>query len=49
MQISGTERTVITQLTVIRYGLDWTKTFKLTIGKIQLAENSQSRQDEIIK
>ena len=39
-----TERTDITPL----LGLDWMKTFKLTIGRIQLAENNQSEKEKII-
>ena len=37
MEILITERTDITPL----LGMDWMKTFKLTIGRIQLAENNQ--------
>ena len=43
MEILMTERTDITPL----LGMDWMKTFKLTIGKIQLAENSQSEKENI--
>ena len=28
--------------------MDWMKTFKLTIGRIQLAENNQSEKERII-
>ena len=38
MEILITERTDITPI----LGMDWMKTFKLTIGRIQLAENNQS-------
>ena len=44
MEILITERTVITPL----LGMDWIKTFKLTIGRIQLAENKQSEKEKII-
>ena len=37
MEFLITERTDITPL----LGMDWMKTFKLTIGRIQLAENNQ--------
>ena len=43
MEILITERTDITPL----LGMDWMKTFKLTIGKIHLAENSQSEKERI--
>ena len=43
MEILMTERTDITQL----LGMDWMKTFKLTIGRIQLAENNQSECEKI--
>ena len=43
MEIQKTERIDITPL----LGMDWTRTFKLTIGRIQLAENNQSEQDKI--
>ena len=43
MEILITERTDITPL----LGMDWMKTFKLTIGRIQSAENSQSEKDRI--
>ena len=43
MEILITERTDITPL----LGMVWMKTFKLTIGKIQLAENSQSEKERI--
>ena len=44
MEILITERTDITPL----LGMDWMKTFKLTIGRIQLAENNQSETERII-
>ena len=44
MEILITERTDITPLLV----MDWMKTFKLTIGRIQLAENNQSEKERII-
>ena len=44
MEILITERTDITPL----LGMDWMKTFKLTIGRIQLAENNQSEKERII-
>ena len=37
-----TERTDITQL----LGIDWMKRFKLTIGRILLADNNQSEKRE---
>ena len=43
MEILTTERTVITPL----LGMDWMKTIKLTIGRIQLAENYQSEREKI--
>ena len=43
MEILITERTDITPL----LGMDWMKTFKLTIGRIQLAENNQSEREKI--
>ena len=43
MEISKTERTDITLL----LRMDWMKTFKLTIGSIQLAENNQSEKERI--
>ena len=43
MEILITERIDITHL----LGMDWMKTFKLTIGRIQLAENSQSERERI--
>ena len=39
-----TERTDITPL----LSMDWMKTFKLTIGKIQMAENNQSEREKIL-
>ena len=43
MEILITERTDITPL----LGMDWMRKFKLTIGKIQLAENNQSEKERI--
>ena len=43
MEILITERTDITTL----LGMDWMRTFKLTIGRIQLAENNQSEKEKI--
>ena len=43
MEILITERTDITLL----LGMDWMKTFKLTIGKMQLVENNQSEREKI--
>ena len=43
MEIPFTERTDITTL----LGMDWMKKFKLTIGKIQLAENNQSEREKV--
>ena len=43
MEILITERTDITPL----LGMDWMKKFKLTIRRIQLAENSQSERENI--
>ena len=43
MEIFITERTDITPL----LGMDWMKKFKLTIGKIQLAENNQSEREKV--
>ena len=45
MEILITERTDITPL----LGMDWMRTFKLTIGKIQMAENNQSEKDKIFR
>ena len=46
MEILIIERTDITRL----IGMDWMKvTFKLTINKIQLAENSQSERDRMFR
>ena len=42
MEILITERTDITPL----LGMDWMKTFKLTIGRIQLAKNNQSEREK---
>ena len=44
MEILITERTDITPL----LGMDWMKTFKLPIGRIQLTENNQSEKEKII-
>ena len=41
MEIFITERTDITPL----LGKDWMKTFKLTMGRIQLAETNQSEKE----
>ena len=43
MEILITERTDITPL----LGMDWMKKFKLTIRRIQFAENNQSEQEKI--
>ena len=43
MEILITERTDITPL----LGMDWMKKFKLTISKIQLAENNQSEREKV--
>ena len=43
MDILITERTDITPLV----GMDWMKKFKLTIGKLQLAENDQSEREKV--
>ena len=45
MEILITEGTDIISL----LGMDWMKTFRLTIGRIQLAENNQSEKKRIIK
>ena len=42
MEILITERTDITRL----LGMDWMKSFKLTIGRIQLAEINQSEREK---
>ena len=44
MEILITERTDVTPLP----GMDWMRIFKLTIGRIQLAENNQSEKERII-
>ena len=44
MEILITERTDITPL----LGMDWMKTFKLTIGGIQLGEINQSEKEKVI-
>ena len=44
MDILITERTDITPL----IAMDWMKKFKLTIGRIQLAENNQSEREKVI-
>ena len=41
MEILNTERTEITPL----LGIDWMKRVKLTIGRIQLAENNHSEKE----
>ena len=43
MEIVITERTDITPL----LGMDWMKKLKLTINKIQLAENNQSEREKV--
>ena len=43
MEILITERTDITPL----LGLDWMRKFKLTIGRLQLAENNQSEREKV--
>ena len=43
MDILITERTDITSL----LGMDWMKKFKLTIGRIQLADNNQSEREKV--
>ena len=43
MELLITERTDITPL----LGMDWMKKFRLTIGKIQLAENNQSECEKV--
>ena len=43
LDILITERTDITPL----LGMDWMKKFKLTIDKIQLAENNQSEREKV--
>ena len=45
MEILITERTDITPL----LGMDWMRTFKLTIGKIQMTENNQSEKEKIFR
>ena len=45
MEILITERTDITPL----LGMDWMRTFKLTIGKIQMTENNQSEKERIFR
>ena len=45
MEILITERTDITPL----LGMDWMRTFKPTIGKIQMTENNQSEKERILK
>ena len=45
MEILITERTDVTPL----LGMDWMKKFKLTIRRIQLAENNQSECEKIFK
>ena len=43
MEILITERTDITPL----LGMDWMKKFKLTTGRLQLAENNQSEREKV--
>ena len=43
MELLITERTDITPL----LGMDWMKTFKFTIGRLQLAKNIQSEKEKI--
>ena len=43
MEILITERTDLTPL----LGMDWMKKFKLTIGRIQLADNNQSEREKV--
>ena len=43
MEILITERTDITPL----LGMDWMKKFKLTIGRMQLVDNSQSEREKV--
>ena len=43
MEILITERTDITPL----LGMDWMKNFKLTIRRIQLADNNQSEREKV--
>ena len=43
MEILITERTDMTPL----LGMDWMKKFKLTISKIQLADNNQSEREKV--
>ena len=45
METLRTERTDITPL----LGMDWMKKFKLTIGRIQLADRSQSEREKVFK
>ena len=45
MEILITERTDFTPL----LGMDWMRTFKLTIGKIQMTENNQSEKARIFR
>ena len=45
MEILITERTDITPL----LGMDWMKTFRLTTGRIQLAENNQSEKENLYR
>ena len=45
MEILITERTDITPL----LGMDWMRTFKLTIGKLQMTKNNQSEKERIFK
>ena len=45
MGILITERTYIPPL----LGMDWMRKFRLTIGKLQLAENNQSEREKVFK
>ena len=45
MEILITEKTDITPL----LGMDWMRTFKLTIGKIRMTENTQSEKERIFR
>ena len=45
MEILITERTELTPL----LGMDWMKKFKLTIGRIQLADNNQTERKKVFK
>ena len=43
MEDLTTERTIITPL----LGMDWMKRFKLTIGRLQMAESGQSEREKL--